>query len=162
MPSSLNRIGKISIGVDWLLVAFLLPVLAAGLVTMKSFTADTPYFSHQFLFIGISFIIFFVFSFIDFRFLRRTDVLVTIFLFFYSASDGNFICRAYLEWGKELVQLWRIFIPTIRHDEARFDFDFGQIFLTAPCGNPQYQTHFHISSVCYCSISTRFSTTRFW
>lgn len=68
--------------VDWLLVLFLVPVLGAGLVTMKSFTSVTPYFSHQFLFIGISFLIFFLFSFIDFRFLRRTDILVVIYLLF--------------------------------------------------------------------------------
>lgn len=81
---TISRLGlnKISSGADWLLVFFLLPVLAAGLVTMKSFTTDTPYFSHQVLFIGISFVIFFIFSFVDFRFLRRTDVLVSIFLFF--------------------------------------------------------------------------------
>ncbi len=70
--------------IDWLLVLFLVPVLFAGLVTMKSFTSVTPYFSHQFVFIGISFLIFFLFSLIDFRFLRRTDVLVIIFLFFIS------------------------------------------------------------------------------
>lgn len=67
------------LGIDWLLVVFLLPVLLAGLVTMKSFTEATPFFSHQLLWIGISFSIFFIFSYIDFRFLKRTDVLVTIF-----------------------------------------------------------------------------------
>lgn len=68
--------------VDWLLIVFLLPVLGAGLVTMKSFTEATPYFSHQLVWIGISFIILFAFSYIDFRFLKRTDVLVILFLTF--------------------------------------------------------------------------------
>lgn len=68
--------------IDWLLCLFVLPILGAGLVTMKSFTTDTPYFSHQVAWIALSFIILFVFSFIDFRFLRRTDVLVVIFIFF--------------------------------------------------------------------------------
>lgn len=71
-----------SIQVDWLLFLFLLPVLGAGLLTMKSFTEATPFFSHQLIWIGISFLIFFSFSFIDFRFLKRTDVLVSLFLFF--------------------------------------------------------------------------------
>jgi rod shape determining protein RodA len=70
--------------IDWLLVIFLIPVLFAGLVTMKSFTTVTPYFSHQLIFIGISFVVFFIFAHVDFRFLRRTDVLVAIFLFFIS------------------------------------------------------------------------------
>lgn len=75
-------IGKISSGIDWLLVLFIIPVLCAGLVTMKSFTNETSFFSHQLIWISISFIFLFVFSFIDFRFLKRTDVLVTIFLVF--------------------------------------------------------------------------------
>jgi rod shape determining protein RodA len=73
---------KISSGIDWLLFLFLIPVLGFGLVTMKSFTQETPFFAHQLLWIGLSFIVFFAFSFIDFRFLKRTDVLVALFAFF--------------------------------------------------------------------------------
>ncbi len=65
--------------IDWLLFLFIAPVLGAGLVTMKSFTEATPYFSHQLVWIGISFVIVLIFSNIDFRFLKRTDVLVTLF-----------------------------------------------------------------------------------
>ena len=65
--------------IDWLLVIFILPVLLAGLVTMKSFTEVTPYFSHQLMWIGISFSVFFALSYIDFRFLKRTEVLVILF-----------------------------------------------------------------------------------
>jgi rod shape determining protein RodA len=77
-------IGKISSGVDWLLILFMLPVLGAGLVTMRSFTGETSLFSHQLLWIGISFIFLFSFSFLDFRFLKRTDILVALFAFFSS------------------------------------------------------------------------------
>lgn len=69
--------------IDWLLVFFILPIIVAGLVTMKSFAPledAGPFFSKQIIWILISFLVFFVFSFIDFRFLKRTDVLVTIFL----------------------------------------------------------------------------------
>ncbi len=68
--------------IDWLLFFFLLPVLGAGLVTMKSFTEATPYFSHQLVWIGISFVAFFSLSYMDFRFLKRTDILVGFFAFF--------------------------------------------------------------------------------
>lgn len=74
-----NKISKISSGVDWLLVVFMLPILGFSLITMKSFTEDTPFFSHQLAWILISFFVFFFLSFIDFRFLKRTEVLVTIF-----------------------------------------------------------------------------------
>lgn len=74
-----NKISKFFNGIDWLLVIFVLPVLFFGLITMKSFTSDTPFFSHQLIWITLSFIVFFFLSFIDFRFLKRTEVLVALF-----------------------------------------------------------------------------------
>jgi len=69
--------------IDWLLVAFIIPIIAGGLATMKSFSSleDTNYFfSKQIIWVLVSLAVFFIFSFIDFRFLKRTDVLVVIFL----------------------------------------------------------------------------------
>jgi len=69
--------------IDWLLVFLILPIIAAGLVTMKSFAPieDTSaFFSKQIIWILIGFAVFFIFSYIDFRFLKRTDVLVVVFL----------------------------------------------------------------------------------
>ncbi len=82
MPLSQSRIRKIFSGIDWPLILFLLPILGFGLVTMKSFTETTPFFSHQLMWIVISFCVLFFLSFLDFRFLKRTDILVTIFGFF--------------------------------------------------------------------------------
>jgi len=70
--------------IDWLLVAFIIPIILAGLVTMKSFapleiTGD--FFSKQIIWVLLSLAVFFIFSFIDFRFLKRTDVLIFLFLF---------------------------------------------------------------------------------
>jgi rod shape determining protein RodA len=79
MILSQKRVNNSSSGVDWLLVFFLLPLLSLSLITMKSFTEVTPYFSHQLLWICICFSVFFILSYIDFRFLKRTDVLVSIF-----------------------------------------------------------------------------------
>ncbi len=67
-------------GIDWILFISTLPLLGAGLVTMNSFTSDGNFFSKQMIWIAISIIIFFVLSFIDFRFLRRTWVSVTLFI----------------------------------------------------------------------------------
>ena len=78
-------IEKVSKRIDWLLVFFILPIVLAGLFTMKSFTPEgdtSNFFDKQIIWIILSFAVFFAFSFIDFRFLRRTDVLVTLFLFF--------------------------------------------------------------------------------
>lgn len=68
--------------IDWLLVLFILPVLGAGLITMKSFTSETSFFNHQLIWIGISFLFLFIFSSMNLRFLKRTDFLVTIFITF--------------------------------------------------------------------------------
>ena len=73
---------RVSSSIDWLLVLFIIPVLLAGLVTMKSFTGESSFFSHQLMWIGISFVFLFSLSFIDFRFLKRTDILVTLFAIF--------------------------------------------------------------------------------
>src|SRR3989338_6742017 len=78
-----NHIKKISNGIDWLLVAFLMPIILAGLVTMKSFAtleSGGDFFNKQIIWVFISLAVFFIFSFIDFRFLKRTDVLVFLFL----------------------------------------------------------------------------------
>ncbi len=71
--------------IDWMLVFFIFPIMLAGLFTMKSFTLEDGginFFNKQITWIILSFAVFFIFSFIDFRFLRRTDVLVTLFLIF--------------------------------------------------------------------------------
>jgi rod shape determining protein RodA len=71
-----------SSGVDWLLFLFILPILGAGLITMNSFIGESSLFNHQLIWVGISIAIMFALSFVDFRFLKRTDVLVSSYLFF--------------------------------------------------------------------------------
>ncbi len=69
--------------IDWILVFFILPILLAGLFTMKSFAVTETtgnFFDRQIIWVCVSFVVFFVFSFIDFRFLKRTDVLVWMFV----------------------------------------------------------------------------------
>src|SRR3972149_9403473 len=70
--------------IDWIMVLFLLPMLSAGLITMKSFSGDTgsSFFGRQIVWIIISLAIFFILSAVDLRFLKRTDILVYLFLFF--------------------------------------------------------------------------------
>lgn len=65
--------------IDWILFFALVPILAAGLVTMNSFMEKSIHFDRQLIWIGVSFTIFFILSFVDFRFLKRTSVLVALF-----------------------------------------------------------------------------------
>jgi rod shape determining protein RodA len=75
---------KVLSRIDWMLVFFILPVIAGGLVTMKSFGVSESggdYFLKQIIWVFISFAVFVAFSFVDFRFLKRTGVLVFLLLF---------------------------------------------------------------------------------
>lgn len=67
-------------GIDWILLLSTFPLLGAGLVTMNAFTGDSTYFYKQLSWICVSLIVFFALSFVDFRFLRKTWVSVTLFL----------------------------------------------------------------------------------
>ncbi len=69
--------------IDWILVFFILPIVTAGLLTMKSFAPSEDvgdFFERQIIWVVLSFCVFFLFSFVDFRFLKRTEVLVGIFI----------------------------------------------------------------------------------
>ena len=66
--------------IDWILFSATIPLLAAGLVTMNSFGVGGPnFFLRQLIWISVSLIIFFICSTVDFRFLRKTWVSVSLF-----------------------------------------------------------------------------------
>ncbi len=77
----IDKIKKFFPNMDWILVGALVPLLFAGLITMKSFTGETNYFLKQSIWIIVSFFIFFTLSRLDFRFLRKTGVIMTLFTF---------------------------------------------------------------------------------
>lgn len=66
--------------IDWILILAVIPLLGAGIITMHSFVGDNYFFSKQIIWIIVAFLFLFSFSVIDFRFLKRTDVLVVLFL----------------------------------------------------------------------------------
>jgi len=66
--------------IDWILLFSITPLLLAGLVTMNSFGGRSDFFIRQLVWIVVSIGIFFGFSFIDFRFLKRTGVVVSMFV----------------------------------------------------------------------------------
>lgn len=66
--------------IDWILFFSTLPLLGAGLLTMNSFTGDSQFFVRQLIWILIAITIFFILSTIDFRFLRKRWVSVSLFV----------------------------------------------------------------------------------
>ncbi len=65
--------------IDWVMFGSALLVSGAGLVTMSSFTGESPFFSRQIIWISVAAISFLICSLIDFRFLRQTRFIVTLF-----------------------------------------------------------------------------------
>jgi rod shape determining protein RodA len=68
------------LNIDWILLAAIIPILSAGLVTMHSFVGESTFFGRQIVWIVFSLAVFFVLSVMDFRFLRRSGILVSLFL----------------------------------------------------------------------------------
>jgi len=71
---------KAKLSVDWVLFVSIVPLIGAGLVTMNSFVGENTFFERQIIWAIIGVIVFFVASFIDWRFLRRTWISVALFL----------------------------------------------------------------------------------
>jgi rod shape determining protein RodA len=65
--------------IDWWLLGSTIPILAAGLITMHSFTGDSTFASHQFVWIIVSLLVFFGVTLFDVRFLRSRSVAVGLF-----------------------------------------------------------------------------------
>lgn len=77
--------------IDWILFLTTIPLLAAGLVTMNSFTDTTHFFLKQMVWIVVSVCAFFACSFVDWRFLKKTWVSVTLFALSVSSLSALFI-----------------------------------------------------------------------
>jgi len=66
-------------GIDWVLMAAAILLVCAGLVTMNSFVGETAFFNKQLVLFFISFGVFLCASIIDWRFLRRTHIVMIIY-----------------------------------------------------------------------------------
>lgn len=77
----MQKIYKRAASIDWILFLAAIPLLAAGLVSMRSFGGGNDYFfTRQIFWITLGFLVFFVFSFVDWRFLRKTGVVISLYL----------------------------------------------------------------------------------
>lgn len=84
-------------GIDWILFLATLPLLTAGLVSMRAFGAESDYyFTRQLFWIGASVVVFFAFGLIDWRFLRKSELLAGFFVLI------NFFLAALLFFGKTI------------------------------------------------------------
>lgn len=66
--------------IDWWLFGATLPIVAAGIATMYSFTGDNSFATHQLIWLCVAIVVFFGASFIDTRLLRSTWASFTLFI----------------------------------------------------------------------------------
>lgn len=70
--------------VDWVLILSALALIAAGLAMMSEFGAGNGYFvRRQLIWVVIGLAVFFIFSFMDWRFLRQGEILLAFFCFLF-------------------------------------------------------------------------------
>ena len=65
--------------IDWILFSSVLLLVSAGAVTMNSFSGDSYFFEKQLIWASLGIGLFFILSSVDFRFLRRTSVIISLF-----------------------------------------------------------------------------------
>lgn len=72
-----SRMGRTHI--DWVMLGAAVLLVCFGLVTMNSFVESNYFFEKQLVWLGISIGVFFGASFVDWSFLKRSQVLITLF-----------------------------------------------------------------------------------
>ncbi len=75
-----SLLGRFLRNIDWWLLSAASVITLAGLFTMNSFTADQYFFGRQILWFALGLIAFFAAANIDWRFLRRTGVVVAAYV----------------------------------------------------------------------------------
>ena len=75
--SFFNRLRQ---AVDPILLGAILPIMAAGLVTMNAFSGPSSFFQHQIIWIFIALALFFGISLVDVRFLKHRSVVTGLFI----------------------------------------------------------------------------------
>ena len=66
--------------IDWVMFSSAIIISFLGLLTMSSFVSDDPFLEKQVIWLVISVVVFFALSFVDYRFLNKTSIVVSIFL----------------------------------------------------------------------------------
>jgi rod shape determining protein RodA len=78
VKAAATRLSKVRI--DWMMLASAALLTLFGLVTMNSFVGSNGYFDRQVVWLCVSIAVFFCAAFVDWSFLRRTRVLVTLYI----------------------------------------------------------------------------------
>lgn len=90
---------------DFYILGAVLPIMGAGLITMKSFVGNGNFFSRQLVWILVGFICFFVTSKIDFRILKRTSVIIVLYALSVASLFALFMIGSITNGAKSWINL---------------------------------------------------------
>ena len=130
--------------IDWPMFLSMLPILAGGLITMHSFVGADLFFNKQIVWIGISLVIFFVLSLLDYRFLNSTKIITILFVFMSLVLFSLFLIGSMVRGA----QSW--------FDFGKFSFqpsDFAKIVLIALLAKYFSRRHVEIANVRHILVS---------
>ncbi len=91
--------------IDFYVLGAVIPIMAAGLITMKSFIGNGNFFSRQIIWIIVSLIIFYIVSRIDFRVLKRTYVIVALYFLSIASLLSLFVFGTITNGAKSWIHL---------------------------------------------------------
>jgi rod shape determining protein RodA len=96
--------------IDWLLVsaAFLISLL--GLATMRSFSVENAYFEKQVIWLSLAVVVFFAASLPEYGFLRRTPVVVGLYIFVATLLSLIFLFGAIVKGAQTRFDLGLFFV----------------------------------------------------
>ncbi len=139
--------------VDWLLVVSVAALAGAGLLTMRSFTGANYFFTRQSIWLGLGFGLLFALGRIDFRFLRRSGLLVLLYIALAAGLGGLLL-----------------FGQTVKGARGWFDFgffsfqpaDFMKLVLILILAKYFSRRHIEIGQVRHILISGLYALVPFW
>lgn len=91
--------------VDWKLFLALVPIIGAGMVAMNDFVGTGGFFSRQLIWVCLSFLIIIFASRIDFRFLRRTSVVLSVYIIAFILLVGVLIIGHTIKGAKSWISI---------------------------------------------------------
>lgn len=104
-----NKVGTFS-HIDWFLFAAVLAISCLGLATMRSFSAQNDFFDRQIIWICIAVIVFFAASLPDYSFLKRTQVLSSLYAIIIFALTLIFVFGSVVKGAQNRFNLGLFFV----------------------------------------------------
>ncbi|MBI5134486.1 MAG: rod shape-determining protein RodA [Candidatus Taylorbacteria bacterium] len=130
--------------IDWVMLGSAVVLVLFGLVTMNSFVGDDPYFARQVMWLCVSVATFFAASFIDWSFLKRTQVLVLLFGLMILLLSGLLLLGAEVKGAQSWIQFGSVsFQPT----------DFAKVLLILILAKYFSKRHIEIANIRHIIVS---------